>query len=198
MFVQVIEGRTTDAGRFTRQFEQWAAELRPGADGFLGSTAGVTEDGRAIVLARFDSEEQARANSDRPEQGAWWDETVQCFDGAVGFTDATEVDVFLAGGSDEAGFVQVMRGSDADPDRLRAMDRRFEEVAHEVRPDLIGGFRVWTGPSSYIEVAYFTSEAEARAAEQKEMPAELAQQFEELQQAMGNVEHLDLRQPIFA
>ena len=33
----------------------------------------MTADGRMVALVRFDSEEAARRNSDRPEQGAWWE-----------------------------------------------------------------------------------------------------------------------------
>ncbi|MGE5763508.1 MAG: hypothetical protein ACM3ZF_06425, partial [Mycobacterium leprae] len=60
-------------------FERWVEELAPGAAGWLGSTAGVTDDGRFIGLARFESEQAARRNSDRPEQGRWWAETSKLF-----------------------------------------------------------------------------------------------------------------------
>ena len=52
--------------------DQWVAELGPTADGWLGSTAGITDEGWFVGLARFDSESAARRNSERPEQGAWW------------------------------------------------------------------------------------------------------------------------------
>ena len=48
MFVQIIEGRTSDAAGLMRMGERWEAELRPGATGFLGATIGVTADGRFI------------------------------------------------------------------------------------------------------------------------------------------------------
>src|SRR4051794_8975001 len=67
MFVQVIEGRVADAERLRDLMERWSTELRPGATGFLGSTAGVTDAGMAIAFARLDSAESARANSQRPE-----------------------------------------------------------------------------------------------------------------------------------
>ena len=109
-----------------------------------------------------------RANSERAEQGQWWAETEKCFDGDVRFTDSDDVDSFLAGGSDDAGFVQVMKGHGTDRDQMHALDEQFEAHAASFRPDLLGGFRMWTAPDSYIEVAYFTSEAEARAGESKE------------------------------
>ena len=81
VFVQVIQGQVTDAETVREAFDRWAQELAPGATGWLGSTAGVTEDGRFIALARFASEQAARANSDRPEQDRWWAETAKLFAG---------------------------------------------------------------------------------------------------------------------
>jgi hypothetical protein len=195
MFVQVIEGRVADREALRRQMEVWMSDLRPGATGFLGSTAGVTDDGYGIAFARFESAAAARANSDRPEQGEWWAATERCFDGEVKFSDSEDVESFLAGGSNRAGFVQVMKGHAPDRERVHALDESFEEHAPSFRPDLIGGFRVWTGPESYAEVAYFTSEDEARAGEKKEPPAELAEQMGEFQELMADVEFLDLREP---
>ena len=136
-----------------------------------------------------------RANSQRAEQGRWWAETEKCFDGEVRFTDSDDVDSFLAGGSDDAGFVQVMKGRGTDRDRVHALDEQFEAHAASFRPDLLGGFRMWTGPDSYIEVAYFTDETEARHGESKEPPPELAGQMGEFQALMANVEFIDLRDP---
>jgi hypothetical protein len=194
MFVQVIEGRVADPAALRRQFDRWNTELRPGAKGFLGSTGGATDDGRAIGIARFESAAAARANSNRPEQGEWWAETEKCFDGPVTFSDSEDVDQFLAGGSDRAGFVQVMKGS-ADRAKLQAMDEGFAASAATFRPDLIGGLRIWTAPGSYIEVAYFTSEAEARAGEAKAPPPELAEEMKDFEALMADVEYLDLRDP---
>jgi len=195
MFGQVIEGRVADREGLRRQVDRWMKELRPGATGFLGSTAGVTDDGQAITLARFDSVAHAKANSERAEQGQWWAETEKCFDGAVTFTDSEDVETFLGGGSNDAGFVQVMKGRGVDRDRVRAMDEGFEKHAPSFRPDLIGVLRVWTGPDSYAEVAYFTNEADAREGETKEPPAELAEQMGEFQDLMANIEFLDLKDP---
>ena len=195
MFVQAIEGRVADREGLRRQFERWMSELRPGARGYLGSTAGVTDGGDALAFARFETAADARANSERPEQGQWWAETEKCFDGDVRFTDSDEVDTFLAGGSDDAGFVQVMKGHDMDRARVRELDERFEAHAPTMRPDLLGGFRMWTGADTYIEVAYFTSEADARDGEAKEPPAELAAAMGDFESMMANVEFIDLRDP---
>ena len=195
MFVQAIEGRVAHLDGLRRQLDRWMAELRPAAGGFLGSTAGVTDAGEGIMFARFESAADAKANSERAEQDRWWAETGTCFDGDVRFTDSDDVDSFLAGGSNDAGFVQVMKGHGTNRDQMHALDDQFETHAASFRPDLLGGFRMWTGPDSYIEVAYFTNESEAREGESKEPPAELAAQMGDFQALMPNVEFIDLREP---
>ena len=195
MFVQAIEGRVADGDGLRRQLERWMSDLRPGARGFLGSTAGVTDGGDAVLFARFATSSDAKANSERPEQGQWWAETEKCFDGEVRFIDSDDVDIFLAGGSSDAQFVQIMKGKDTDRERVSALDEQFEAHAASFRPDLLGGFRMWTGPDTYIEVAYFTSESDARQGESKDPPAELATQMGEFEAMMANVEFIDLREP---
>lgn len=194
MFVQIIEGQTTDADGLARQLERWIDELRPGADGFIGATAGVTADGNAISLVRFDSAAAARRNSERADQGDWWTETEKYYDGDVTFTESADVTEWLAGGSDDAGFVQVMKSTGVDRAAAEEMDTQFGEFAG-IRPDIIGGYRVWTGPGTCVEVAYFTSEAEARAGEDVEMPEDLQRMMTELGEAMGTTEYLDLVEP---
>ena len=97
MFVQVMEGRVRDVEGLRAQVDRWRAELAPGATGFLGTTAGTTADGNFIAIVRFESEEAARANSDRPEQGEWWAATSGLYEGDVTFTDCPDVDTFGAG-----------------------------------------------------------------------------------------------------
>lgn len=195
MFVQAIEGRVADGDRLRRQLDRWMSDLRPGAKGYLGSTAGVTDEGDAVVFARFETTSDARTNSERPEQGQWWAETEKCFDGDVVFTESDDVDIFLGGGSSDAQFVQVMKGKGMDRGKVRALDEQFEAHAASFRPDLLGGFRMWTRPDSYIEVAYFTNESDARQGESSEPPAELAAQMGEFEAMLANVEFIDLRGP---
>ncbi len=194
MFVQIIEGRTSDAAGIKQMTERWQKELAPGATGYLGSTGGVTADGKAIAMARFESEAAARANSDRPEQSAWWAEMSKHYDGDPSFTESTDVREFRGGGSNDAGFVQVMKSTGVDRARLAKMDEKFAQLS-SMRPDLIGGVRVWTGPDSCVEFNYFTSEAEARAGEKQEMPPEVQKIMEEFGDMMQNTEFLDLTDP---
>jgi hypothetical protein len=68
MFVQVIKGKVSDPPKVRDVMQTWVDELSPGATGWLGSTTGVTDEGTVVAIARFDSVESARRNSDRLEQ----------------------------------------------------------------------------------------------------------------------------------
>jgi hypothetical protein len=194
MFVQVIEARTSDPDGIRKQLDKWMAELRPGATGYIGTTSGVAADGRTVALVRFESEDAARANSNRPEQGAWWAEMEKLLDD-VQFSESSDVTQFLAGGSDDAGFVQIMKIAGVDRAKIEEGDRQFEPIAAELRPDLIGGIRVWTAPDSMIEANYFTSEAEAREGEKVEPPPEVAEGFADYMAMMSKAEFVDFSDP---
>jgi hypothetical protein len=196
VFVQVIQGRTSDAEQLRAAIDGWVRELAPGEPGWLGSTSGVTQDGRFIALVRFESEEAARRNSDRPEQDRWWSDTAKLFDGAVTFRDSSDVTVDLPGDPDRAGFVQIMQGQGTDPDRVRELMSQDADKWAEFRPDVLGTVAVGFEGGAYTMAIYFTSEADAREGERKELPAELAAQMEEMNQlSVGEPEFFDLTQP---
>jgi hypothetical protein len=194
VFVQVIQAKASDPQGLRRQFERWDRELKPGAAGFLGSTGGVSADGEFIAIARFDSEEAARANSSRPEQGQWWAETEKYLDGTASFYDCTEVDVGQGGGSDDAGFVQVIQGVVKDKELMRRTEREFEDQMRDVRPDVIGSITGWQG-DNFTSFVYFTSEAEAREGERRQQQTEGGPDSEEWTGNMTNVKFIDLKDP---
>jgi hypothetical protein len=195
MFVQIMEGRAKDPAKMEALMDRWIDDLRPGAEGFLGTTAGIADDGRAIAIARFESAAAAQANSERPEQGEWWAEMSQCYDGDVTFTESDDVETLLAGGSDEAGFVQVMKSTAIDRALMSRMDAAFESAAPTYRPDVIGSLRIWTGPTSGYDVTYFTSEGAAREGEARDFPSEFADLMDDFQSLMQSTDFIDLRDP---
>lgn len=194
MFVQVIEGRTADPDGLRAQFDKWLQELKPGAVGFLGSTGGVAEDRQVIVCARFESEAAAMANSGRSEQSAWWTETEKYFIEKPSFRNTSDVETQMGGGSDDAGFVQIMRGSIKDRKRFSELNSAFSAQLPEHRPDILGSTTLWFG-DDFLDVVYFRSESEAREGEKKDLPGELKAAFEEFASLAGDVEYLDLRDP---
>ena len=196
MFVQVIQGRVADPAALRAQLDTWVTEVAPGAVGWLGSTAGVTEDGRAITLARFESEEAARANSDRPEQGAWWDGMAALYDGEPTFHNSSSVEVDAAGDPGQAGFVQVMQGRTSNPDRAAELMAMDPTDMATVRPDVLASIFLPHEEDGWTMAIYFTSEAEAREGEQKEMPPEMAAIMAELDSlAVGDTSYFDLKDP---
>lgn len=195
MFIQVIEGRTKDAAALDRQLELWREELAPGAIGYLGSTAGVTDSGDAILIARFESEQAAKANAERADQTAWWHDTERCFDGPVRFHDSTDVDMMRLGNPDEAHFVQVMEGHIGDRERAKQLQASSEPLLHDHRPDVLGTTTAFFSDGEFAEVVYFSSEDEARKAESMDIPDDAAAMLDELQQVMHVERYMDLTTP---
>lgn len=198
MFVQIIQGRIGDAAAARQAMERWERDLEPGAAGWLGGTYGITDDGMLVAVVRFESKEAAQRNSARPEQAAWWPEMERCFAGPVTFHDCDDVMLLLSGGSDQAGFVQVIQGRVRDRDRMHALVAQSGDVVARVRPDVIGATIAVDGTGFFTETIAFTSEQQARTAEHREMPADAARLLDEEMALLDDVRYLDLHQPWFA
>lgn len=195
MFIQVIEGHVADAEEMRGALARWQRDLAPGSIGWLGTTAGITEDGMFVALARFESEDAARRNSERPEQHQWWMDTAKLFAGDVRFHDCREVITYLRGGSDDAGFVQVMQGRVLDADRMRSLLRQAEDEMSRLRPEIIGGMIGLHDGDRFTQAIYFTSEAAARAGERVEVPAQLRDLMPETGSLLADLAYHDLREP---
>jgi len=196
MSVQVIRGRVSDAARVRAQLDTWVSEVSPGAVGWLGSTAGVTDDGQLVALARFESEEAAQRNSERPEQSAWWEDTAALFTDEPVFANSTWVDVDTPGDPSQAGFVQVMQGRSSDPERARELMANDPTDWSTFRPEILGSLTVGHEGGAWTMALYFTSEADAREGEQKEPPPATQHLMEEINAlAVGEPAFLDLRDP---
>ena len=198
MFAQVIQGRTSDADALQAAMDRWMQDLQPGAIGWLGSTLGVTDDGRAVAVARFESAEAAERNSQRPEQTRWWEETRRLFDGDVAFSDSEDVTVDLIGDPDRAGFVQIMQGQVTDPARAKELMAGMPPDAMAAfRPDILGSVMIGHEDGRWTQVIYFTSEAEAREGERKDPPPEWQTTMDELGKlGLGEPDFIDLRRPV--
>ena len=196
MFVQVIQGQVSDSAAVRERLDVWMSELAPGAQGWLGSTSGVTESGQLVALARFESQEAAQRNSDRPEQSAWWEQTAALFTDEPVFSNSTSVEVDTPGDPSRAGFVQVMQGRSSDPDRARELMADDTVDWQKWRPDILGSVSVAHQDGAWTMALYFTSEAEAREGEQKPPPPELAALMEEMDAiTIGETAYFDLKDP---
>jgi hypothetical protein len=157
--------------------------------------AGVSEDGDFVAVARFESEDAARKNSERPEQSEWWEEVASHLDGEATFHDCTEVDTTHDYTEDTAGFVQVLHGHSTDPDRHRALESEFLEQVLELRNEMLGVLRAWDG-DFYAGVAFFASEHTAREGEGKVLPDDLQEHFNEWQSLFEDLSYVDLHVPL--
>lgn len=194
MFIQVVQGKVTRKQELRRVSDEWRRDLAPGSIGWLGNTFGFTDDDLFIGVVRFESRQAAMANSGRPEQEEWSVRLRDSFDGPIEFHDCDDVVTFLDGGSDDAGFVQVIQGWVDDAERLKRMVASADAVLRETRPEIIGGTVGIEPDGTFTETVAFTSEEEARRGEQAEPPAELRG---ELEWAMRGARFFDLRQPWF-
>ncbi len=196
MFVQVIQGKVSDPSAVRASLERWVTELAPSATGWLGSTGGVTEDGTLVVLARFESEEAAQQNGDKPEQTAWWEEMEGYFSGAAEFHNSTRVDLDAYGDPDQARFVQIMQGRTSDPDRARELMNDDSIDWAGMRPDIMGSLTAEHEDGAYTMALYFTSEEEARKGEQSQPPAEMEKLMAEMDElTVGETAYFDLKDP---
>jgi hypothetical protein len=194
MFAQVIQAKTSNPEDVARMQDRWDKELKAGAKGFIGMTGGVSPDGTVVLAVRFESEADAQANSDRPEQGEFFAEASKNFDGEPTFVNSSDVQI-IGNPSDDAGFVQVMKVKVKDRQAMEDLEAKLMPDLMKQRPDLLGALRVWDGSTS-IDFNYFTSEAEARDGEKK-MDADMGEQMQQFMAlADGEPTFIDLPNPI--
>jgi hypothetical protein len=196
MFIRVIKGRATNPPGIRRDLGRWQRLLAADADGWLGSTAGITHDGWSITVVRFASEAQARRNSNRPEQREWWRDASQHL-ARIAVHDASKVHTYGEGGADEAGFVQVIQGHSDDLERMASLGREQEKVLARKAPHILGMTVAehTDRQGDFTQIVYFTSEQDAqRFAPEPPTQADEAAQ-EERRSLMSNMRSFDLRDP---
>ena len=174
--------------------DRWPEELGPGAEGWLGGTYGFTDDDQFVGVVRFENRELAMANSNRPEQSRFAEEMMALFDGPVEFHDCDDVTLLFEGGSDDAGFVQIIRGKVDDPERLRRLMTEDPTELKRMRPDIIGATLAIEPDGTFTETVAFTDEASARTGEKTEPPEDVRR---ELDYAMQGATFYDLHHPWF-
>ena len=196
MFIQIIQGRATNPPGIRRDLGRWQRQLAADADGWLGTTTGITEDGWSITAVRFASEAQARHNRDRPEQREWWRDASQHL-ARIAVHDAPKVHTYRDGGSDQAGFVQVVQGHSDDLERMASLGRDQDKVLAGDAPHVLGMTVAEHAdrPGDFTQIVYFTSEQDAQRFEPRP-PAEAEEPVAEARRSeITDLRSFDLRDP---
>ena len=193
MFIQVIQGKSSRPDELRALAQSWRDDDGGGAIGYLGGTYGVTDDGEFLGIVRFTSRDEAMANSARPETSAFAEKMGALMDGPVQFHDCGDVTTMLDGGSDEAGFVQVISGKINDPAPIKAMANDPGDL-RAMRPEIIGGTLAISDDGTFFQTVYFTDEESARKGEQLEPPEEVRAELESM---MAGATFYDLHRPFF-
>jgi hypothetical protein len=196
MFIQIIQGRATNPPGIRRDLGRWQRQLAADADGWLGTTTGITEDGWSITVVRFASEAQARHNRDRPEQREWWRDASQHL-ARIAVHDAPKVHTYRDGGSDQAGFVQVVQGHSDDLERMASLGRDQDDSQARDAPYVLGMTVAEHAdrPGDFTQILYFTSEQDARRLEQERSAEDDEPALKELRNLMTDSRSFDLRDP---
>src|SRR6266542_1638700 len=129
------------------------------------------------------------------ELGVWWSRVSQHLSD-VTFHDSARVHTFNEGGSDEAGFVQVIQGHSDEMERLATLARAREELLTAQAPHILGMTVAEHAdrPGDFTQAVYFTSEEDARRWEQQR-PAESDPGLAEVFSLMTDLRYFDLRDP---
>jgi hypothetical protein len=189
-----MQGKCSRPDELRALAESWRDEGGTGAVGWLGGTFGITDDGDFLGVIRFTSREDAMANSARPETHAFAERLGALMDGQVAFHDCGDVTTWLDGGSDEAGFVQVIRGHTDNAAPIKAMAADTDDL-RQMRPEIIGGTLAIADDGTFFQTVYFTDEDSARKGEQVEAPEEIRAELESM---MAGATFYDLRHPWFS
>jgi hypothetical protein len=196
MLAETIRGWVSDPKAMGAAFDTWMREIAPGATGLLGSTGGVTDANELFILTLFESEEEARANEARPEQGQFWAEVFDLFRSEPAIQTSTRVYSDTNGDLNSTGFVQIRSGEVSDGDRmLDLMEGNSSfRTAHE---DILGIVGVVSDDGGFTNAVYFTSyEASCRLDEDNDMPSDVQARGEEMMTlVVGEPEYLDLKDP---
>jgi hypothetical protein len=194
VFIRIMRGRVAESAR-SFGLAGWRQELSAAPPGWQRLTAGVTDDGQAVAVFRYDSE-AAASGGGRPQQASWRESVERRLADPVVWYDCPVVNVMKAGDQADAGFVQVMQGRLVDPVRLAAMRAEVELTLRERAPHVLGvSVAEHADGIGFTEVTYFTSEREARAGE-RQMPVEMAVQLGTVRSYMEGLEFLELREPV--
>ncbi|HEV7754787.1 MAG TPA: hypothetical protein VGO94_02910 [Mycobacteriales bacterium] len=185
MFLQVYRGRVTDPEEVHAALHRWSDTLGPG---WVGTTAGVTSDGRSITLVRFESADTATPTD---AGDAWWAQMCGLSAEPMTRQDCPRVMTQLGGDSADAGYVQVLQGRISDLERLQQVLADASGWQAETRTDIMGGLMGLHGDGGFTQAVYFSSEDAAWEGARTQPPVDTTA----LDELVGDLTFFDLRRP---
>lgn len=193
MFIQMVQGACTHQDDMRMLVDDWCGEMAD-QPGWLGGTYGFTDDNSFVGVVRWDTRAACQAYCDRMDAAWWWAGACEVMDGMPEVHQSDDVTMMLEGGSDDAGFVQIMHGKVGDADLLRKMstDQEMTAMLHQARPDIIGSTLLIEDDGTFVETISFTDEESARIGEKQEMPPAA-----DMEHAIREVHYMDLHHPWF-
>jgi len=196
MFIQMVQGPCARRTEMRALVDSWCAGIAD-EHGWLGGTYGFTEDNRFVGIVRFTDSRACIDAAQRPEAAAFWADAIALLDGPVEIHQSDDVTLMFDGGSEDAGFVQVLTGKLRDPAQMRYLlaDQDMTAMLHETRPEILGATLAISQDGTFTETVAFTDEALARKGESIRMPEQVQRTMDD---AVAAVEYLDLHQPWFA
>ena len=163
MFVQVVRGVVADPLATFARLDDWLEHLAPGAEGWLGTPAGVTPERERVFFVRFATAADARRSSDRVEQGLWWAGSVLLFTGDVVFDNYDGVEVLGDGGADGAGAMEVLLGRARQGRAGEDLAARLAAMSADPAAAAIGGILGRHEDGRFAHAVWFCRSAPARS-----------------------------------
>jgi hypothetical protein len=198
VFIRILRGQAFDGAATRAELSRWRQELGAGALGWQRLTAGIGDGGELVLVLRYDTEETARRDRERPELVAWQASAERHLAGSGQWYDCPVVHTMKDGDAGQAGFVRVVQGRLADPVRLAAMRAEVERTLRDRAPHVLGvTVAEHADGTGFTELTYLTSEREARAAD-RQMPVEMAVQLGTVRSYVEGLEEVELRKPLLA
>ena len=196
MFVQMVHGKCSRRAEMRALVDSWCAGIAD-EQGWLGGTYGFTDDGRFVGIVRFTDATACVEAAQRPGAAAFWAAALELLDSDIAIHQSDDVTLMFDGGSDDAGFVQVLTGQLKDAARMRYLlaDQDMTAMLHASRPEIMGATLAISRDGTFTETVAFTDEARARQGESVRMPEQVQRTLED---AVADVAYLDLRDPWFA
>lgn len=195
--VRITQARVRDAEAVRELAERWQREIAPETDGWLATTAGISDDGEFVSLLRFASEEAVRRNAESERQRRWWEEFRQYVSGDVSIVETSSAAAFGDSRPDaDVGYVHVVQGEARIMiDILEGVAEHEEHHIREHHLPLLGGIIVDHGGDRFTEFMYFPSEDEKGRGIGGTLPEEGVTMVERVAGHVANIRHLAISDP---